>query len=370
MNQSQGLNLREYTATGINKDDETYKAVMSDEEGNGAGAIELDKALEFANYYTKTDDVRRHKGKTLDMIITLFTGLRRRLFEKDEIYLQRFLAITERKNDEVWGTSWNIQHVFEAYFNDAIKAYVSENTHNVNLLKKGDFEEDDEVENHEVDPWVLSDGATYKGEARFSGKRGLYFNGQPGSCKQVVEELPEGVYTLHFFLLGKCGVRIRNSDGLYWDGRAEQNKYVIKFVEDEVINYFESDIWGDAYCFIVLKKTDDLTIELLPMEGEIGNIDHVRLFKKPLNSSYTVTIQYDGYKVTHKSLHLGKGYRQDDPIDGIDYSKESYFDHAYIIGRYGAHRGEVFNNLLEIIRPKGIQAFLEFVEKAYIEGDS
>jgi hypothetical protein len=360
-NTSQGLNLIDYTASGINTEDEVFKVLFSDDEGNGAGAIELDRVLDFINYYMKTDDVRNHKGYTLEMIVKEFTGFRRMLYEPDSIYLRRFLAITERKKDEVWGTKWNIQHVFEAYFN-WVKIYVSECTNDItkNFLINGDFEDDDES-------WEIGGEAEYTGDARFSGRRGLFFNGMPGSCKQEINDLQKDVYTLHFFIKGKCGVRIKNSKGQYWNATAKPNKYILAWQNEDFINEFEGIDWGDVFCFIVLPEKIDITIEFVSLEDEDCCIDYARLFKKPLNPSYTVIVQYEGYQITDKTLHLAKG--KDDPIDGVDCSRESYFDHHYIVGRLGAHRREVFNSLLEIIRPLGIQPFLEFIEKEYVEED-
>jgi hypothetical protein len=357
-NSSQGLNLIDYTAAGINTEDEIFKAIFSDDEGNGAWAIELDRVLDFINYYTKTDDVRKHKGYTLEMIVKEFTSFRRMLYEPDSIYLRRFLAITERKKDETWGTKWNIQHVFEAYFH-GVNFYVCEITNHIdtNFIINGDFETDD--------GWELNGEALYTSDARFSGKRGLFFNGMQGACKQSVQDLQEGVYALHFFMEGKCGVKIKNSLGKYFDATVRPNNYILKWQDDEIINYFGGNAWQDVFCFIVLPETMDIEIEFISLVNVDCCIDYVRLFKKPLNPSYTVVVQYEGYLVTEKSLHLGKG--KDDPIEDVDYAKESYFDYAYIVGRYGAHRREVFSSLLEIVRPCGIQAFLEFVEKEYVE---
>jgi len=358
MNTLQGLNLRDFTAAGINKEDELYKVLFSDDEGNGAWAGELDKALEFINYYTKTDDVRNHKGVPLEMIIKEFSAFRRMMFEPDANYLRRFLAVTERKKDETWGTKWNIQHVFEAYFN-MVNFYVAETTdhRDNNLLENGDFETNE--------AWKLKGGAAYKGDARFSGKRGLYFNGMPGKCKQSVEGLQNGEYTLHFFIEGKCGVRIKNAEGKYWNSTAKPNNYILSWQNEEFINEFEGKSWMDVFCFVILPEPMDITIEFIPQNGIECKIDYVRLFRKLLNPSYTVVVQFEGWQVTEKSLHLGVG--KDDPIDGVDYSKESYFDHSYIVGRYGAHRKEVFESLLTIVRPRGIQPFLEFIEKEYVE---
>ena len=170
-NGSQGLSLRDLTASGINKEDDLYKVMYSDDDGNGAAARELDEAKVFIDYYTRTDDVRNHRGITLNSIIELFTGLRRRVSEKDSVYLRRFLSITERKKDEVWGTKWNIKHVFEAHFL-GINVYVCENTDDIdrNLLENGDFEDDEHGENT---GWELGGDARLTGAARFSGRLGI-----------------------------------------------------------------------------------------------------------------------------------------------------------------------------------------------------
>ena len=349
-NMSQGLKLIEYTATGINKEDETYKAIFSDDEGNGAGAIELDKAVVFTNYYTRTDNVRNHKGYTLDMIVKEFTGLNRRVMESDTIYLRRFLAITERKKDETWGTKWNIKHVFEQFF-AGIKAWVAENTDELSILENGDFEDIDNA-------WTLEGGAEINYSARFSGKRGLYFNRVAGSASQKIS-LERGVYTFHFFLQGKVGVEISNLKGEYWDAK------ILEWVIGEgVINEFEKLEWDDCEMFVKIpqEEGDAITIKFISAEENVVLIDYVRFFHKLRYPAYTVIIQYDGYAIADKTLHLGKGKIDPDPLITW-YPRESYFDNSYIVGRVGAYRKEVYDALLEIIRPLGIRAFIETVEK-------
>ena len=352
-NSSQGLNLIDFTASGINTDDEFYKIFFSDDEGNGAAAIELDKVLEFINYYTKTDDVRNHKGHTLDMIIEEFTGLRRRVGESDRIYLRRFLSITERMKDEVWGTKWNIKHVFEMYFS-GIKAYVAENTNEYesNLLHNGDFEETDNA------PWELEGGAEISYSARFSGSRGLYFNRTGGSASQRAE-LGQGVHVFHFFLQGKAKVEISNSWGEYWDPKA------LQWVWGEgVAAEFDKQEWDDCEMFLKIPKPegDTVTIKFIAAPEDVVCIDYVRLFRKLKYPAFTVIIQYEGYAIADKTLHLGKGKEDPDPLINW-YPRESYFDHSYIVGRAGAYRQEVYESLLKIIKPLGIRAFIETVEK-------
>ncbi len=137
---------------------------------------------------------------------------------------------------------------------------------------------------------------------------------------------------------------------------------MLAWKDDKFIHEFAAQDWNDVYCFIHLDETTNLSIEFAPIEDESACVDFARLFKKPEHPSYTITVQYEGYTLSPKNLHLGKGAA--DPADGIDYAKESYFDHAYIIGRKGAYRDEVYQSVLDIVRPRGVEAFVEFVEKS------
>jgi hypothetical protein len=345
----EGLNLRGYTATGINKEDEVYKAIFSDDEGSGALASELDALVYFINYYTRTDDVRSHRGTSLELIIKEFINLNRRVLEKDEIYLRRFLSVTERKRDQVWGTKWNIKHIFETYF-AGIEAYVAENTSDINLILNGDFEEED-------DNWVLEGGAEISYSARFSGSRGLYFNRASGAASQTVD-LGQGAHVLHFFLEGKIDVEIKNSTGKYWDMDR------LEWSDSPAVNKFNSGIWDDQSMFIKVlpEEGDSITIKFIGSKDEVTTLDYVRLYRKLPYPAYTVIVKYEGYAVAGKTLHLGKGMEDPDPAITW-YPRESYFDNSYIVGRIGAYQKEVYFSLLEIVRPKGIKAFVETVEK-------
>jgi hypothetical protein len=364
MNEKESLNLLDFLATGINKEDPAIKAIISDENGEGAIANEIEELTRFIKYYSRTDDVSHHKGKPLEMIIKLFTKLRRRISETDEILLRRFLALTARKRDTIWGNALNLKHVFEVYFRD-IACYVAENTNQDSILSNGGFEIEDD------DTWTLDGGAAYTPDARFSGKIGLFFDGgKDQSCTQELDHfLTAGNYTLHFFLYGKCGVIIENEDGKYWNANDQKfsGDTVLEWVTDEVVNYFESpDGWNNVYCFVVLPEDfHRLKIKFVSIDGETACIDYVRFFSKPLNSSYTLVFQYEGYSVSTKSLHTAADGA--DPVTGINYEGESYFDHAFIVGPVGVTQSRAFKNVLEIVRPRGIQAFAEFVEKNTVE---
>jgi hypothetical protein len=391
MNVKEGLNVLDFLATGINKEDPAIKAVLSDDEGKGALANELEAVASFINYYSRTNDVRDHKGKSLELITRLFANLWRRVNESDDILLRRFLALTWRKGDTIWGDSLDLIHVLETYFN-GIKCYVAENTNVENLLPDGDFDTDN--------TWALV-GASFNYESRFTGSRGLsfrglgvstgeslhlgisgnepiaeldyknesYFNhafitGNKESCEQEVKKLfNAGIYTFHFMLCGKCGVVIQREDGKYWNSNDQEYLgEVLKWVENEVINIFDTDGWDNASCFLVLpNETHSLTIKFVGIENETALIDHARLFIKPLNPSYTIIIQYSGLAVTDITLHLG--ISGNEPITELDYKNESYFNHAFITGTGAVTQNQSFITALEKVRPKGIQTFIEIVEK-------
>ena len=362
MSGERGLGLLVFLAGGIDKDDPAVKAILSDEKGEGAVSNEAEELARFIDYYTRTDDVRNHRGGVLDMIVRLFSRQRRRHLEGDGVLLRRFLALTERGGDALWGNVLNLKRVFEMYFRD-VKCFIAENTGETSILANGDFESDD--------AWVLAHGAVYSTSARFSGRRGVFFKGAGGeSCSQPLARLvPAGNYTFHFFLRGRCGVVIEDDGGSFWNANDQRfsGGTVLEWVGDEVVNVFESPAgWGSAHCFVVLpEQSRSLVIRFVGIVGEEAYIDYARLFSKPLNSSYTIVFQYEGYAATEKSLHLAKD--GEDPIEGVDYGREGYFDRAFIVGPQGVSGSPAFRDVLDIVRPLGIQAFSEFVYRETVE---
>jgi hypothetical protein len=361
MNEKEGLNLLDFLATGINRNDPAIQAVLSDYDGNGATANEIEELAAFIDYYTRTNDVKDHEGESLEMIVKQFTKLRRQLEETDAVLLRRMRALTERQGDEIWGNGPNLEHVLETYFG-GINAYVCESTNETSLLRNGDFEEDN-------NDWTLAGGAAYTADARFSGKSGLYFSGASGqSCLQTLIDISAGVHTLHFFLKGKCGVIIQNASGKYFNAneKALWNESANPWQTEPVTNWFDHDDWRDAFCFVVLKAgAAQLKIKFVSAAGREAYIDYARFFLKPDNPSYTIVIQYEGYAVEGKTLHLAEG--EADPISDVNYGKKSYFDHSYIVGRKGALQSVVYKSVLDAVRPRGIQAFVEFVDRTEAE---
>jgi hypothetical protein len=345
----EGANLIEFMASGINKNDPVFQAIFSNPEGEGAIANELEEVVKFIDYYTKTDDVVNHKGDTLDLIIQMFTKFDRYLGESDTAYLRRMQAITQRKGDKIWGNKWDIIHVFETYF-PGRRIYLCENTSSLetNSIINGDFEE--------PGGWVLGSGAVIARDARFSKDRGLLFNGS-GICTQSITVIHGGVYTLHFFLKGECNIQIQCNDGQYWNAKS------LSWLASPTLNNYSREEWDNDFMFIRAGDNSVLTVTFKATAEKAAYIDYVRLFKKEKNPSYTIIVNHEGFPTIGKTLHLAAG-GEDPSHDVLDYSNESYFDHSYIVGSKSSYTHNIYSEILDIIRPKGIKAYVEFAERA------
>jgi hypothetical protein len=345
----EGLNLIGYMASGINKNDGKFQALFSDPEGEGALANELEELVDFIRYYITTDDVANHKGDSLDQIIQLFAKLDRYIGESDTPYLRRMQSLTQRKGDTIWGTKWNIIHVFETYFAGR-RIYLCENTAQIdqNMITNGDFEE--------AGMWTLTgDGAEINVEARFSKDQGLSLIGT-GDCSQTVTGIASGVYIFHFFLMGKCGVRVLKNDGKYWNAKT------LAWSDSPVSNTFNNILWDNVFFFIKVPENTELNFTFLWTEGT-GYVDYVRLFKKEPYPTFTLVVNHEGYNVTNRTLHMAAG--REDPYEEIpDYTKESYYDKSFLVGSESSYTHEIYQEILDVVRPRGIRAFVEFAERA------
>jgi len=384
---AEGLKLLDYLAAGLNKEDPVIKRIFyNDDDGEKSGAVatEMGDAADCIRYYTQTDDVRNHEGKSLELLSILFANQKRRLYENDNILLRRLLALTERGGDVIWGNALNLKHVVEKYFGGGIACYIAENTDDIerNLLPDGDFEVEAEHR-----PWRLNEEAEIAHEARFSLLRGLLLPaGAEGSCGQeVAHDYAPGLYTLHFMLRGKCEVVIRRG-GQYWNAR-EQNYGkngidILSWESKEHCNAFESPrgkdgnyAWVNRSCLIVLPSgVTSLDIQFRSAKEDgvpvQAHIDHIRLFKKPMNPSYTLIAQHRGDTQHSKTLHLnGKNVDIVGQPNSENPDNERFYDHAFLVGAFVPTQIKKFMSVLDIVRPCGIQIFVEFIEQTEEEPD-
>ncbi len=273
MNDKEGLNLLDYLATGINKNDPVIQAIFSDYEGKGAIANEIEEIITFIDYYTKTDDIRNHTGASLEMISKQFAQIKRQLMETDDRLLRRTLALTERKGDLVWGNALNMKHSLETYF-EHIHAYISENTDDSarNLLKDSDFAED---------AWTLSGAATYSFEARFSGKRGLYLDGHVDE-RHIDEDIGGHIDEIHLDeQIDECHI-----DEIHLDGHIDERHlegqidgHIDEIHLDE--RHIDEDIGGHVDEIHLNEKIDECHIDEIHLDEQIDrHVDEIHLNEK------------------------------------------------------------------------------------------
>ena len=94
MNEREGLNLLDFLAAGINKRDPFIQALFSNDTGEGALANEMEAAIKFIDYYSRTPDIRNHRGNSLEMMAKLFVKAKRQALETDARLSRRTLSLT------------------------------------------------------------------------------------------------------------------------------------------------------------------------------------------------------------------------------------------------------------------------------------
>ena len=342
-----GSSLLSMLPSGISRECSVIKSLFSDSAGSGAIANQLDDLITFVDDYSAIDDVREKKGESLTKIANYFIGLERYHEETDQNLINRLMAITTRGGDVVWGTRWNIKRLFENYFANA-SIFVCENTSNQteNLIKDYDFEEND-------GSWNLA-GCTRTLDAAFSESYGVN-TGPAGICKQSVS-LSAGTYSLHFFNKGSGNVVVKNTTtGKYWNRNTQA--WVNSMIEIPVA----SEKWEDRQEFFKISSLGSIEISFMGTTGSSLNVDYVRLTKKLKHGEFTVIIHYEG-NTSGKVLSLEKGIS--DPIPGINYDRASYFDVAFMQGKASGTARDIYEDVLDIVKPSGVKANIEFLMKA------
>ncbi|MHB9296087.1 hypothetical protein PilKf_01841 [Pillotina sp. SPG140] len=372
MYETEGEQLLANIATGISKEDPVIQALIYDSQKNhGAIADAFEEVKAFVDYYTHTPSVQDHTTDSLDTIVRLFTGLERRgttwSKERDPSYLRRMQACTVRNNDKVWGTKWNITHALTHYFPNS-HCFVIENTDSIanNLVIAGDFEKEDEYGTYlpEVEAWTLTGGASMSRaiDTTFSGRWGLVVPVGTSACASQTIHLEPGMYTLHAFINGCCGVSIRDSAGNYYhapDFNWQETPYV-PIVESGAGE--AGTAWKPIQYFIRVVQPDAITIGFHAVDREReAAVDYVRLFHKLKNPSYTIIVYYAGYDIDISYAHLSVG--TEDPTEQIpDYRKESYYEGSFIVGMAGPGHVYRYGMLFDRFKPVGVECFVEKVE--------
>lgn len=295
-----------------------------------------------SNIYEQTDDMLDKSSE----FISFFTRFNN---ETDTALINRLQSVFLRNGDtKNWGTVKNIKNVFQQYFKSAT-IYLIENSR--------DFDDYNLIENGEFDSsegWTLS-GAELTEDAAFMNSNGVEFADSGDSLSQeiAIENTESKTYCLHFFLKGSINVTIKNSDGNYWndDTKAWQSTTVNN-------SFTSSESWNNETLWLMV--TSDITSLTFTFTGSSAYVDYVRLFEKPLNGCFTILVYYSG-DVGGDSMNLAPG--SDDPVSGVDYDQVSYIDQASLTGAASGKSATGYKQILELVRPVGVEANLQIIVK-------
>lgn len=336
----------------INKSGLIFSSIVANDKGNAVLEkmfIEGDKVMkEFAG----ASDVYEMKGDTLDMAMKVLSPFERFYNETDESFIKRNKAIFIRNGNTTWGTKWDVMKVFEFCFPTA-KVHVLENIGKWqnNLLINSSFESQIQTE---IDAWQYLN-CEVNGTGCFSGEKGVIFT-ESGSVSQSAE-IEKGIYFVTFAAIGKTNVEIIGSDGiskkLYFMGE--------KITEGEGHSrVFQSDEWKFNQVFFISDKNETVTVKV---GGEPGaKVDLVTLDKKTVYPRFTVYVWFDEIEVGESTLHLSQN--GDDPIPGVNYDKESYFDRSFFIGSTGkTFADDIYNEILNVVKAAGTKGEIAILTK-------
>lgn len=244
------------------------------------------------------------RGEQLDKTLTLISVLTRISGEEAETYRNRNELVLYRLGHKVWGTKWDVQALFRAFFNSD-DVWVVSNTDDspASLLDNGEFEGET--------GWELSGDCEYSPDAAFEGEAGLRV-GEGGGCSQTVTLAAGRAYFLHFFLNGSVDVTVRNGQGFYWnpgageDGEWQEEEARIPFsterTEKELPAGADADSdrkwWEPKSMWFRTDGAEEddspVTITFL-WGGQDGCVDYARLFRKTKASTFSVIGRFEGF---------------------------------------------------------------------------
>ena len=320
------------------KDNNIFNALI------GAEANSLKNMLDYTKEYTTKVNVYSQDGDMLSKTISFFSFLERLNGESEDGLKNRFAALFVRNNISPWGTIYSIKKVFKQYFQNA-EIYVQENTRDIseNLIVDGDFEENSTLWNFNKCNLTDID--------KFSGQKSVLFS-QNSSLSQMIALEKNNCYTVHFFMKGEIKIKIKNTTNKYWDFEN------LTWTTENKAFSFNSNTWKNQSVFFI-PNTDSVTVFF---EGSSESyLDYVEVYKKKKNATFTVVCQFTGTSADG-ALVLAPG--SNDPVnEKIDRSMYGYYDHTFFTGLKTGFAKDVYNDLLQYLKPVGVQAFLNILVK-------
>lgn len=347
----------------ISREDEVFSALIANPQKKGCFETLFRQVDTYIKGYSKADDFYNADEELTQKISNFLTYFEKFTNETEESFKNRINAVFHRNGNDTWGTAWDIKKVFEKYFEQA-EIYIIENTglvssgiDNENIINDPDFQSQD----------VWETDAEYSRDARFSKTYGIKTSN--GSyCKQTVNIDEETDYMLHFFLKGKVRVEIKDSNNKYWDSREyfdtdTQTWKLGKWVEDEVYTVFNTSNNWKSQLLPFITDSDVTDVEINFIGENVSYMDYVRLFEKHDYPTFTVIAQFEGQSA-RGALGLAAG--NEDPIEDSTneyYKNAGYYNQSFLTGVNTGFAMDIYNDLLDYLRPVGTKAYLEIIIK-------
>jgi hypothetical protein len=337
--------LRSQFPSTINKNAENFAALIANEQGTAAIESVLTDLLAYMKEWSSTNNIYEQSGTFLEKTINFFSYLTSYTNETEQSLKNRFASVFIRQGDIRWGTKLNIEHIFAQYFTSS-KVYVQENVNDINLIQNGDF-------NSSTTNWSLTN-AFLSEDARFSESNGVEFSAN-GEIHQTVTCEANKYYYLHFFSNDSIKVRIKSNSDNYWNPDTRVWDSNIHDIEFNNTDWEECSLW-----FLTDNNNSDVTIYFVADEGYL---DYIALYEKLSYPTFTVLVQYSAENGT-TSLALAPG--TNDPIKGDEpwpeyYENFGYFNHTFLTGVNSGRSQEIYQDLLDYVKPQGVKASLKII---------
>lgn len=302
----------------------------------------LTDAQKFGQEYYSKSDIYEQTDNQLEKSVAHFSYLERFTDETEVSLKKRFRALFVRKNDEVWGTTWNIKNVFQEY-SPSSKVYLLEGTNSIdeNLILDADFEEDD--------IWTFENINVKTNRDSFSKKYCADLSN--GYVEQEINVENNNVYSFHFFHKGNISFQITNENNQFWDGEkwsnARKNLSMTYSTKDED--------WEAQKLFF--KSENNNKIKIRFTNG--GLVDYVQVYKKNAWHSFTVIMRVDGGQ-GKGALALAPGKDDTEKPLAADYG---YYDNIYLVGANVGFSVNTYDEILQNVKSCGVKAYINIVNR-------
>lgn len=177
------------------------------------------------------------------------------------------------------------------------------------------------------------------------------------------------MYFLHFFLRGELNVEIKDGSRRYWHANDED----IGEWKSEARTYAfsSSNQWSNKDIFFkTFNDNERVTITFRRAGSAKAFLDLVSLNRKSKSSTFSIIAVFEGvYSYDTASWAPGAQdtaqgvVTKSGAVQKVDYEKLSYLDKDFIFGSNRQDADEVFNRILDIVKPAGVFANLEILSR-------